>query len=55
MAAAWRRATLRPLHGAERLARLYMQIALQQQGRRMRHEMRTLNGAPALLAGMATR
>jgi RNA polymerase sigma-70 factor (ECF subfamily) len=43
------RATLRPLHGAERLARLYMQIALQQQRYGgVRHEIRQLNGAPAL-------
>jgi RNA polymerase sigma-70 factor (ECF subfamily) len=44
------RATLRPLHGADRLARLYMQIALQQ--RRyggVRHEIHQLNGMPALL------
>jgi RNA polymerase sigma-70 factor (ECF subfamily) len=44
------RATLRPLHGADRLARLYMQIALQQ--RRyggVRHEIHELNGMPALL------
>ena len=43
------RATLRPLHGADRLARLYMQIALQQ--RRyggVRHEIHELNGMPAL-------
>ncbi|HXS04679.1 MAG TPA: RNA polymerase sigma factor SigJ [Rhodanobacter sp.] len=44
------RATLHPLHGAERLARLYMQIALQQQRYGgVRHEIRQLNGTPALL------
>ena len=43
------RATLRPLHGAERLARLYLQL-----GRNLgaaagvRYEFATLNGAPAL-------
>lgn len=42
------RATLHPLHGAERLARLYMQIALQQQRYGVRHEIRQLNGMPAL-------
>lgn len=42
------RATLHPLHGAERLSRLYMQIALQQQRHGVRHEIRQLNGAPAL-------
>jgi RNA polymerase sigma-70 factor (ECF subfamily) len=44
------RATLRPLHGADRLARLYMQIALQQRKHGgVRHEIRQLNGAPTLL------
>jgi RNA polymerase sigma factor (sigma-70 family) len=44
------RATLHPLRGAERLARLYMQIALQQQRYGgVRHEIRQLNGTPALL------
>ncbi|WP_426688459.1 RNA polymerase sigma factor SigJ [Rhodanobacter ginsengiterrae] len=43
-------ATLHPLHGAERLARLYLQIALHQQGREIRHEIHSLNGAPALLS-----
>ncbi|OOG46056.1 RNA polymerase sigma factor SigJ [Rhodanobacter sp. C01] len=42
------RATLHPLHGAERLTRLYMQIALQQQRYGVRHEIRQLNGMPAL-------
>jgi RNA polymerase sigma factor (sigma-70 family) len=42
------RATLHPLHGAERLARLYTQIALQQQLHGVRHEIGQLNGAPAL-------
>lgn len=44
------RATLHPLHGAERLARLYMQIGLQQQRHGVRHEIRQLNGMPALLS-----
>lgn len=44
------RAVLHPLHGAERLARLYMQIALQQQRHGVRHEIRQLNGMPALLS-----
>lgn len=43
------RATLHPLHGAERLARLYMQIARLSRGAGLRYELRTLNGAPALL------
>lgn len=43
------RATLHPLHGAERLARLYMQIALQQHRHGgVRHEIGQLNGTPAL-------
>ena len=43
------RATLRPLHGAERLARLYMQIATNLGKYDPRYELTTLNGAPALL------
>jgi RNA polymerase sigma-70 factor (ECF subfamily) len=43
------RAILRPLHGADRLARLYMQIARNLRPYRYRYEMVTLNGAPALL------
>jgi RNA polymerase sigma factor (sigma-70 family) len=43
-------ATLHPLHGAERLARLYLQIALQQYKHGVRHQMHQLNGAPALLS-----
>jgi RNA polymerase sigma-70 factor (ECF subfamily) len=43
-------ATLRPLHGAERLARLYLQIALHQQADGVHHEIHQLNGAPALLS-----
>jgi RNA polymerase sigma factor (sigma-70 family) len=43
-------ATLHPLHGAERLARLYLQIALHQQAVGISHEIRSLNGAPALLS-----
>lgn len=42
------RATLHPLHGAERLARLYMQIGLQQKIHGIRHEIGWLNGMPAL-------
>ncbi|GAB2542501.1 RNA polymerase sigma factor SigJ [Rhodanobacter koreensis] len=44
------RATLHPLHGAERLARLYMQIALQQNHLGVRHEIHQLNGTPALFS-----
>lgn len=47
------RATLHPLHGAERLARLYMQIARQQHRYGVRHEIRLLNGAPALFSWCA--
>src|SRR5690348_7631517 len=43
------RATLHPLHGAERLSRLYVQIARQSRRADLRYELRTLNGAPALL------
>ncbi|MGY3039271.1 RNA polymerase sigma factor (sigma-70 family) [Rhodanobacter sp. TND4EL1] len=43
-------ATLHPLHGAERLARLYLQIARHQQADGVRHEIHHLNGAPALLS-----
>jgi RNA polymerase sigma factor (sigma-70 family) len=43
------RATLRPLYGAERLARLYLQIARNLSRYPARYEMATLNGAPALL------
>ncbi|MCX7514366.1 RNA polymerase sigma factor SigJ [Frateuria sp. STR12] len=44
------RATLRPLYGAERLARLYLQIASNLGRRyRLRYELTTLNAAPALL------
>jgi len=42
------RATLHPLHGAERLARLYLQLARQARTVELRYELRTLNGAPAL-------
>lgn len=44
------RAALHPLHGAERLARLYMQIALQQRQHHVHHRIHLLNGAPALLS-----
>ncbi|MBD8898010.1 RNA polymerase sigma factor SigJ [Rhodanobacter sp. DHG33] len=43
-------ATLHPLHGAERLARLYLQIAHNTRLQPLRYDMLTLNGAPALLA-----
>lgn len=43
------RATLRPLHGAERLARLYVQLGRRFSGPGVRFEMATLNAAPALL------
>jgi RNA polymerase sigma factor (sigma-70 family) len=42
-------ATLQPLHGADRLARLYMQIARNTRNQPMRNSMFTLNGEPALL------
>jgi len=43
------RATLRPLHGAGRLARLYLQLAHILHDVNPRYEMVRLNGAPALL------
>jgi len=43
------RATLHPLHGAERLARLYLQLARNLGGPEARYQLVTLNGAPALL------
>jgi RNA polymerase sigma factor (sigma-70 family) len=43
------RATLRPLQGADRLARLYLQLARNFGGPGLRYELVTLNGAPALL------
>ena len=43
------RATLHPLHGAERLSRLYLQLARQARTADLSYELRTLNGAPALL------
>lgn len=42
------RATLRPLHGADRLARLYLQIALNTADIPQRRVLGTLNGEPAL-------
>lgn len=42
------RATLHPLYGAERLARLYLQLARTLEGVGVRFEATTLNGAPAL-------
>lgn len=41
-------ATLHPLHGADRLARLYRQIAVNTSGLHPRYELATLNDAPAL-------
>jgi len=41
-------ATLRPLHGADRLARLYLQLALNTRELDPRYELAMLNGAPAL-------
>jgi RNA polymerase sigma-70 factor (ECF subfamily) len=43
------RATLHPLYGAERLARLYLQLGRNLDGTGARYESITLNGAPALL------
>ncbi|MDQ2701383.1 MAG: RNA polymerase sigma factor SigJ [Pseudomonadota bacterium] len=43
------RATLRPLHGADRLARLYLQLAGHFRGPVFRQDLVVLNGAPALL------
>lgn len=43
------RATLRPLHGAQRLARLYLQLARHFGGPGFHHDIVVLNGAPALL------
>ncbi|MFL6593248.1 MAG: RNA polymerase sigma factor SigJ [Luteimonas sp.] len=42
------RATLHPLHGAERLARLYLQLARGFANAPVRYELEMLNGAPAL-------
>ncbi|OHE85687.1 MAG: RNA polymerase subunit sigma-24 [Lysobacterales bacterium RIFOXYD1_FULL_69_11] len=42
------RATLRPLHGADRIARLYLQLGRNITGPGVRYEPATLNGAPAL-------
>ncbi|BFI95425.1 MAG: RNA polymerase sigma-70 factor [Rhodanobacter sp.] len=42
-------AALRPLHGAERLARLYLQIARNTPLQPQRHALATLNGEPVLL------
>ena len=43
------RATLHPLHGADRLARLYVQLARGFAGPAVRYQLTVLNGAPALL------
>jgi RNA polymerase sigma-70 factor (ECF subfamily) len=43
------RATLHPLHGADRLARLYLQLARNLGGPGLRYEPVMLNAAPALL------
>lgn len=42
-------AALRPLHGAERLARLYLQVASGSRESSLRFRLATLNGVPALL------
>lgn len=42
-------ATLRPLHGAERIARLYAQVGVRNRQMGAVHEVRWINGAPALL------
>jgi RNA polymerase sigma factor (sigma-70 family) len=42
-------ATLRPLHGAERIARLYLQIFRKEQDHQVYRQLQMLNGAPALL------
>ncbi|WP_266168066.1 RNA polymerase sigma factor SigJ [Dyella subtropica] len=42
------RATLRPLHGADRLARLYLQIALSGTNVQQQRVLGMLNGSPAL-------
>lgn len=42
-------ATLRPIYGAERLSRLYFQIAHNLRDLPIRREIRLLNGAPAIL------
>jgi RNA polymerase sigma factor (sigma-70 family) len=42
------RATLHPLQGADRLARLYLQLARNFDGPALRYELAILNGAPAL-------
>jgi RNA polymerase sigma-70 factor (ECF subfamily) len=42
------RATLRPLRGADRLARLYLQVGRHLHGTGVRYEIAMLNGAPAL-------
>jgi len=42
-------AALRPLHGAERLARLYLQIAHNTRLQPLHYSLQSLNGAPALL------
>ena len=43
-------ATLHPLHGAERLAQLYLQIAHHTRPQPLRYSLFTLNQAPAVLA-----
>ncbi|TWI04634.1 RNA polymerase sigma-70 factor (ECF subfamily) [Luteimonas cucumeris] len=43
------RATLRPLHGADRLARLYFQLGRNPALPGVHYELVTLNGAPALI------
>lgn len=49
------RATLRPLHGAERLVRLYSIIAQRYRDYPIVHRLQWLNGAPALLTWLGTK
>ena len=49
------RATLRPLHGGERIVRLYSIIAQRYQALPIVHRLQWLNGAPALLTWVDTK
>jgi len=49
------RATLRPLHGAERLVRLYSIIAQRYRDYPIVHRLQWLNGAPALLTWLGAK
>lgn len=49
------RATLRPLHGAERVVRLYSIIAQRYRDYAIVHRLQWLNGAPALLTWLEAR